>query len=394
MGFCGCSSWRASSKGSYQAHGLPALRAADHNRLLRHGGRDACRQGVEQGVDAGELVLGRRALPSVGAHPSEPLGQDVLQEHGEEHQHRQNGRLLLAGFRVLVAERDTAVAFLKVPLRADGRAVDVAREVFERVFPAADRLAVHDPRLAPHRWPDLVEERGVAFAQRPFEAGAHPHAEHVHAKQVIRILRCDQDAILSQGHAGNDVVDVRVIHELAAPGVECAQEPEFAAQLGGGNILHRRRAFAEQDVEHQSLVGADDLAQLLGHGERDQVIRHRQEPGGLAFEPLLRFAVPTLRTSTMPATVVGEMLVAAFTVVEAAAALRRMARQDRAHRRVMRGQDVLCAVPGHVGRPVTTEDLRQCRGHRAAYGFLWCRPAWRISSASRVRSSLTLVRWV
>ena len=394
MRFCVWSSWRASSKSPYHPHGLLALRATNRNRLLCGGGRGERRQDVEKRADAGELFLRRRALPPVGAHPPEPFGQDVLQEHGEEHQHRQNSRLLLAGFRVRVAERDAAVAFRKLPLRTHGRAVDVAREVFERVFAAPDRLAVHDPRLAPHRGLDLVEERGVAFAQRPFEARAHPHAEHLHAKQVIRILRRDQDTILPQRHAGNDVVDVRVIHELAAPGVERAQEPEFAAQLGGGNILHRGRAFAEQDVEHQSLVGADDLAQLLRHGERDQVIRGRQEPGGLAFEPLLRFAVPTLRTSTMPATVIGEMLVPAFTVVEAAAALRRMARQDRARRRVMRGQDVLCAVPGDVGRPVTTEDLRQCRGHRAAYGFLWCRPAWRVSSASRVLSSLTLVRWV
>jgi len=364
MGFCVWSSWWASAKSPNHPHGLLALRATNGNRLLWRGGRGERGQHVEKGADAGEFVLRRRALPPVGAHPPQPLGQDVLEEPGDEDGHRQNGGPLLAGFRVFVAERDMAVAFFEVALRAHGRAVDVAREVFECVLPAPDRFAVHDPRLAPEATLDLVEERGGAFAQSALEAGAHPHTEHLHAKQVIRILRRDQDPILPQRHAGNDVVDVRVIHELAAPGVECAQEPGFAAQLGGCNILHRGRAFAEQDVEHQSLVGADDRAQLLGHGERDQVIRHRQEPGGLALQPLLRFAVPALWAGPVTAAVIGEVPVPAFAVVEASAALRRMARKDRAHRRVVRGQDVLGAVPGHVGRPVTTEDVRQCRGHR------------------------------
>ena len=82
MGFAFLASWRASSECLHEAHGLPALRAEDYNRLLRHGDRGAYRQRVEQGADAGKLFLGRRTLPSVGAHPSEPLGRDVLQEHG------------------------------------------------------------------------------------------------------------------------------------------------------------------------------------------------------------------------------------------------------------------------------------------------------------------------
>ena len=74
--------------------------------------------------------------------------------------------------------------------------------------------------------------------------------------------------------------------------------------------------------------------------------------------------MPALGASAVSATVEGEVLVPTFAFVEAAALRGSMARKDRAHRRVMRGQDVHSAVLGQVGWPVAVEDLRQCRGHR------------------------------
>ena len=139
-----------------------------------------------------------------------------------------------------------------------------------------------------------------------------------------------------------------MIHKQAAPGVESPKEPKLSVELGSCDILHSPRAFFEQDVEHQSLVGADDRTQFRRHGERNQVIRHRQQSRRLALEPFLRLAVPALGAGAMTAVVIRKVLMSAFAVVAAPSALWRMARQDRPDRLVMRGQDVLCAVPGHV----------------------------------------------
>jgi len=80
----GSASWWPPSECLNQAHRLLAFRAADHHRSFRHGGRSARWQGIEHGLDPLELVLRCRALPSVGSHPTEPLGQDVLKEPRDE----------------------------------------------------------------------------------------------------------------------------------------------------------------------------------------------------------------------------------------------------------------------------------------------------------------------
>ena len=146
--------------------------------------------------------------------------------------------------------------------------------------------------------------------------------------------------------------------------MEGAEHPKFASKLGARDILHRGGTFLEEEAEQETLVGADRCAQLLGHGECDEVIRHGQEPCGLAVEPYLRIVMPALWAGAVPATVEGEVFVPTLASVEAAALRGSMARKDRAHRRVMRGQDVLCAKLGQVGWPVAVQDLRQCRGHR------------------------------
>ena len=59
--------------------------------------------------------------------------------------------------------------------------------------------------------------------------------------------------------------------------MEHAQQAEPGTEAFGiaGQILHRPGAGTEEQVQRELLVGADEPAQLFGHGEGDQEVRQR-----------------------------------------------------------------------------------------------------------------------
>ena len=74
-------------------------------------------------------------------------------------------------------------------------------------------------------------------------------------------------AIRRDAAPGHQVVNVRMKEELAGPGVKDAGKPQFDAQFGQGHVGQGAGAFPEQRCVKILGVLADELAQLLGHGE-------------------------------------------------------------------------------------------------------------------------------
>ena len=154
-----------------------------------------------------------------------------------------------------------------------------------------------------------------------------------------------------------------MIFELARPGVEHAQQAALHAQLGERDVAQRAGAFAEERAVEFLRVRADHGAQLFGHGEGDEEVRHRQKPGLLSRGPALGVGAAALVAGAMTARMIGEVHLAAGAMKELAAPRGRAATQESLHGGALRGRDASPELRDVRG-PVTAEDLRQGRHGR------------------------------
>lgn len=77
------------------------------------------------------------------------------------------------------------------------------------------------------------------------------------------------------GEGGNDAVDVGVVLELAAPGVEDAGEAAYSAVgFGGGDVAQGLGALLKDGVVEFFGVGQAGAAQFFGQCEGDHEVGH------------------------------------------------------------------------------------------------------------------------
>src|SRR3984893_3490296 len=83
-------------------------------------------------------------------------------------------------------------------------------------------------------------------------------------------------------------MQVRMMQQCLAPGVEDGEEAELCAEmLGiGGDRLQGFGGGVEQDVVDRSLVVMGDRGDLSRHGEDDMEVWHCEELGSSVFKPL------------------------------------------------------------------------------------------------------------
>ena len=107
----------------------------------------------------------------------------------------------------------------------------------------------------------------------------------------------------------------------------------------GGEVLQGAGAFPEQRAIPAFHGGADGFAQFLGHGERDQEVRHGQQPGALLREPRRGVVLPAARTGAVIAGVIREVFPAAGAAVALPAQRGRATPQNGAHGGALFGRD-------------------------------------------------------
>lgn len=135
----------------------------------------------------------------------------------------------------------------------------------------------------------------------------------------------------------NDAVDVRMVLELASPGVEDAGEAGLAANsFGSDHIAQGVGALFEDGVVEFFGMGEAGLAQFGGDREGHHEIRNGKKFRLLLGGPELLFERAALRTGTVVAAVVGEVGFGTITAtVEPPAQRGGAARKDAPHRPVM-----------------------------------------------------------
>ena len=135
--------------------------------------------------------------------------------------------------------------------------------------------------------------------------------EHAHRQEEAGLAGDPARSVPRQAAAGNDDVDVRMMGERRAPGVQHGGEADAGSEmLGvGGDGGQRLGGGPEQEIVDRSLVLERDGADRSRQGEDDVVVRSRQKLR-LAFgEPLPRRRALTLRAVPVAAGVVGDAFV-------------------------------------------------------------------------------------
>jgi hypothetical protein len=169
-----------------------------------------------------------------------------------------------------------------------------------------------------------------------------------------------------EGGGGNDEVDVGVVLDLAAPGVQHAGEAEFRAVVfGGADVLEGGGALAQEEWIEDFGMDEAEVAQFLRQGEGDHEVGHGQEPGFLFGGPDLLVEGTAPGAGAVVAAVVGVVLfLAAAALIEPPAEGGRAAREDAPHGPVVVGGE-LVAVGMGVVFPMRAEQVCQVEGHGA-----------------------------
>ena len=253
---------------------------------------EAARQHVEE--EAADELVGRERH---GPEPVAAFGPIVLPLEGD----------------ALVVERDE-------PGVRDRDAVGVAGEIGEDGLRPGERpLGVDHPLGAAQRRERgvegalLAEGREVAEEDEaagrmqgcePFEEEpAEETRQHPHGQEEAGLAGDPARTVRRQAAAGNDDVDMRVVGQRRAPGVQYGGQADARAQMlrVGGDRGQRLRGGPEQEVVDGRLVLGRDGADRSRQGEDDVIIGNRQELGLAVFEPSPRGGRLALRAVAIPA---------------------------------------------------------------------------------------------
>src|SRR5215469_5067102 len=215
----------------------------------------------------------------------------------------------LSVFAILVFESDQAILVLKEPLRTQGRAINVSGQILNSSLSTAHRLHIHYPFLFPDRCRYLL---GIGLALKRL---LHPIAKtrgqnDLRQEEVCRFGLAPAQSVGTQSAGWHHAMYMRMELELSAPGVQHAQAAYLSTQVfvAPGHLLQGAGAFLEQGGITDLLMRAQPPAQAFGHGEGDQIIRHRQKLELLTLNPLAGLGVATLRTGPMIAGMIDKMV--------------------------------------------------------------------------------------
>ena len=189
-----------------------------------------------------------------------------------------------AGFTI--REGDGAVLEGDDAAIGDGDFKDIGGEVFEGGGPIGIGLAMHIPVGMPDLGVDAVEEFG--FGHLLFEESPVDGRERFNGNKEVVSGREPLGAVFGAPTARDDIVDVGVILELPAPGMEDAGK---AREIGAdetlvfGEPFERLGRGLEQGVVGDLLMRADKVAQGLRDRKGDEEVRSGELFLQMVLEP-------------------------------------------------------------------------------------------------------------
>ena len=142
------------------------------------------------------------------------------------------------------------------------------------------------------------EPAGCMQGGEPFEKEAAEQArEHAHGQEEAGLAGDPARSVRRQAAARDDDVDMRMVGQRRAPGVEDGGEADVRAQMlrVGGDGGQRLGGGPEQEVVDDGLVLERDRADRRRQGEDDVIVGNREEFGLALGQPLPRRRALTLR---------------------------------------------------------------------------------------------------
>jgi hypothetical protein len=169
------------------------------------------------------------------------IGQDVLEAPAAKLHAVEVGGAEACTAQLTLGDGDGAVVERDATTVGEGDPEDRGGEVWERCGPSWIGLAVDVPRKSPGLWVDVLPQSGLAHVF--FEESAGDGGEGFDGDKAVGSGGALGGAVLGEAAARDDGVDVGVVLELPAPGVQDAGAPREVgpdAALVGGEPLEGR----------------------------------------------------------------------------------------------------------------------------------------------------------
>ena len=253
------------------------------------------------------LAHGCKASPACGCEEAivtdlhEVFGQDMLQETMDEVLRTQGTTFFCTGFGVTIAKRNSVTFQLEEAVVAQGDPENVRGQILQRIQARAHAFTVDDPILLPN----LRGNKSITIgaAQSLLQFATENSGERSHGQQEVLACRSPAFFCVLPASTRNEIVDVRMVGQVATPGVQHTQHPELAANPAW--LLCQLlgccgRGFEEQIIE-QALVRASDFIKARGQGEGEQEVGDGQEQILLSFQPGLGILILAFGTMAVAA---------------------------------------------------------------------------------------------
>jgi hypothetical protein len=139
--------------------------------------------------------------------------------------------------------------------------------------------------------------------------------------------------VVRHAAAGDDGVEVIMIAQRLAPGVQHGRDPQLRGQPLASERQQRLAGRVKEELEERGAVLADQAVEGMRQREDQMEIGHGQQRGGLLFEPGHGGRALAVRTMAVAATVGHDVFAAAVRAIERLSAQRAgPARGQRAQR--------------------------------------------------------------
>ena len=229
--------------------------------------------------------------------PHEAARQDVEQEAPDE-LHRAQRHLFdgMAMRVVLIPEADQPIPTVQNPMIGHGNPVGIAAEIVEDLLRSCQGcLGVDDPFLLPQRRQEtlpfhwILEHRAVALEdQLPSAIGRFQTIAELALKDLGQGVDGKEEApflarypvfsIRTQAASRDDTVEMDMVAEVLAPGMEDGRHAEFCTQMFRipRELLQRGDDGLEECGIQQSFIAAEQRIEHMGQSKNDVVVGHRE----------------------------------------------------------------------------------------------------------------------
>ena len=225
------------------------------------------------------------------------LGQDMLKEPPEKRYAVELSGAEAGTADFPVGEGDRAVLQVDETVVGDGHLEDIRGEVRQGGVAVVVGLTVDIPGDAPDLGGDVLQHASVAHLC--FEEGAVDGGEGFHRDKEVGAGGPPGRTVRGKATAWNTVVDVGVVLELPAPGMQDTGKtrelrPEEA--LVFGEPFEGRCRRLKQGLVRGALMRADEGSERLRDGKGEEEVRPGQLLLEVVCEPLLGFMLLALGT--------------------------------------------------------------------------------------------------